>query len=76
MPATVHLVTSHQTHCVLVDSSTVIYWTSPFAILGVSVFCRLYYIFDKKILFANNVDPDQTPLKSGLGVHCLVRTLL
>ena len=24
------------THCILVDSSTVIYWTSPFVILGVS----------------------------------------
>ena len=30
-----------------VDSSTVICWTSPFVILGVSsVFCRYYFIFD------------------------------
>ena len=33
----------------LVDSSTVICWTSPFVILGVlGVFCRFYSIFDGK----------------------------
>ena len=37
------------THCILVDSSTVIYWTSLFVILGVShLFRRLYSIFDEK----------------------------
>ena len=37
------------TNCILVDSSTVIFWTSPFVILGVSVlFCRFYPIFDEK----------------------------
>ena len=31
----------------LVDSSTVICWTSPFVILGLSgLFCRFYSIFD------------------------------
>ena len=35
------------THCILVDSSTVICWTSPFVILGVSdLFCCFYSIFD------------------------------
>ena len=37
------------TFCMLVDSSTVICWTSPFVILGVlSVFCCFYSIFDDK----------------------------
>ena len=35
-------------HCILVRSSTVIYWTSPFVILGVShLFCCSYSISDK-----------------------------
>ena len=34
------------THCILIDSSTVICWTSPFAILGVSgLFCHFYTVF-------------------------------
>ena len=34
----------HVMHCILVDSSTVICWTSPFVILGVlNLFCRFYY---------------------------------
>ena len=34
------------THCMLVDSSTDICWTSPFVILGVpGLFCRFYSIF-------------------------------
>ena len=45
------------THCILVDSSTYICWTSPFVILG--VFCCFYSNFDGKL--ANTVDPDQTP---------------
>ena len=37
------------THCIPVDSSTVICWMSPFVILGVSgLFCRFYSIFDRK----------------------------
>ena len=36
-------------HCILVDSSTVIYWTSPFVILEVSdPFCRFYSVIDGK----------------------------
>ena len=32
-------------HCILVDCSTVICWTSPFSILGVSgLFCRFYSV--------------------------------
>ena len=37
------------TYCILVDFSTVICWTSPFFILGVSgLFCRFYSVFDGK----------------------------
>ena len=37
------------THCILVDSSTVICWTSQFDILGVpGQFCHSYSIFDGK----------------------------
>ena len=40
------------THCILLDPSTVICWTSPISpcnILGVSgLFCHLYSIFDGK----------------------------
>ena len=56
------------------DSSTVLFWTSPFVILGVSgLFCCFYSIFE-----ANNVDPDQTPhhVASDLGLLCLPVTLL
>ena len=63
----------------MVHSSTIICWTSPFVILGVSgLFCHFYSIFDKKILLANNVDPDQMPhhVASDLGLHCLPMTLL
>ena len=36
-------------YCILVDSSTVICWMSPFVILGVSdLFCHFYSIFDGK----------------------------
>ena len=45
------------TKCILVDSSTVICWMSPFVILGVSsLFCHFY-----SILLANNVESDQMP---------------
>ena len=38
------------THCILVDPSTVICWTNPFVILGVScLFCRFYPVI-KQIL--------------------------
>ena len=37
------------------------------------MFCCFYSIFDKKILLANTVDPDQMPhyVASDLGLHCL-----
>ena len=62
------------THCILVDSSTYICWTSPFVILG--VFCLFYSNFDGKL--AKTVDPDQTPhdVASDLGLHCMLITLL
>ena len=63
----------------LVDSSTVICWMNPFAILGMSgLFCRFYSILDWKLLLANNVDPSQTPhyVASDLGLQCLPMTLL
>ena len=40
---------TYMTHCKLVDSSTVICWTNPFVILGVSdVLCHFYSISDGK----------------------------
>ena len=56
------------THCIPVDSSTVICWMSPFVILWVSgLLCHFYSIFDGK-----TVDPDQMPLyvASDLGLLC------
>ena len=60
------------------DSSTVICWTSPFAILGVLGHFVTFIIFLMKILVANNVDPDQMPhyVASDLGLHCLLMTFL
>ena len=59
------------------DSSTVICWTSPFVILGVSGLFVAFILFLMEILLANSVDPDQTPhyvtynVASDLGLHCL-----
>ena len=59
------------THCIMVDSSTVIYWSSLFAILEVSgLFCRF-----NSIQLANNVDSDQTHVASDHGLHCVSLTL-
>ena len=57
------------THSMLVDSSAFICWTSPCAILGVSVYCVAFIV----TLLANKVDPEQTPhyVASVLGLHCL-----
>ena len=66
------------THCILVNSFAVIYWASPFVILGQSsLFCILFY-FRWKILLASNVGPDQKPhyVASDLGLHCLPMTIL
>ena len=39
----------HLTHGILVDSSSVLYWVSPFINSGVfGVFCRFFSNFDKK----------------------------
>ena len=58
------------THCILVDSSTVICQRSPFITFGIlGLFCRFYSIL-MEILLANTVDPDQTPpdVASDLGL--------
>ena len=45
----IQIVVWFQPHCILVDSPTVICWSSPFVILGVlSLFSGFYYIFDGK----------------------------
>ena len=60
------------------DTSTVICWTSPFVIEGVSgIFCHFNSIFFyEKILLANSVDPDQIPhhVASDLSLHCFPMT--
>ena len=56
------------THCILVDSSTVICWTSLFVILGViGLFCSFYSIL-MEILLANKLGLDQM---SDLELPCL-----
>ena len=69
---------SSLTHCILVDSSTDICWMSPFVILRCWIYFVAVFYFWWKILFANNVDPDQMPhyVASDLGLHCLPVTLL
>ena len=67
------------TQCILVDSSTVTCWMSPFVILGVTgLFCCFHCIVDGKSCYANSVDPDQMPhyVASDLGLHCLFRFLM
>ena len=53
----------------LVDSSTVICWTSR----GVGSYFVAFILFLWKILLANDVDPDRMPhdVASDLGLHCL-----
>ena len=54
------------THCILVGSSTAIFWTSPFAILGVSgLFCRFHSIFD-----GNFFSKQCNPLYTGRLFQC------
>ena len=52
-------------HCMLVDSSNVICWTSPFFILGVPDLFNCFY----SILLENPY------VASDLGLHCLHMTL-
>ena len=62
--------TDSLTHCLVVDSSSVICWMNPFVILGLSgLVCGFYSIFDGKILTSHYVASD-------LGLHCLPMTLL
>ena len=71
--------TTPLTHYIKVNSFTVICWTSPFVILGVSgQFLSLLFYFWWKILSANTVDPDQMPhcVASDLDLYCLSMTLL
>ena len=65
---------SSLTHCILLDSSTVIYWTSTFVILVMlGLFCRFYSaLFLWKILLANNVDPDHTHITWSLFWVCTI----
>ena len=58
------------TDCILLDSSFVIRWMSPFVILVTYCLC--------KILLATNVDPNQTPhhVASDHGLHCLPMIIL
>ena len=65
------------THCILVDSSTVICWMSPFDILEVlDLFVAFILILMENPV--SNVDPDQMPhhVASDPGLHCLPMTLL
>ena len=67
------------TYCVLVDSSTVICWMSPFGhFRGVGCIVSLLFYLRWKILLANIVAPNQTPhsVASELELHCLPMTLL
>ena len=51
------------THICLVDYSILIYWMSPFPILGMcSVFCHFFFFFRKNnpVSKVNSVDSDQT----------------
>ena len=49
------------THCIIVDSSTVVCWTSLFVSLGVSgLICCFYSILIKTPELVNSLDPDQT----------------
>ena len=58
------------THCILVDSSTVICWMSPFVILGASVLFVTYILLLIKNLVSKQCRPG-----SDLGLHCLPMTL-
>ena len=58
------------------EYSILIYWTSPFIILGVSGVLFLFSSFFIEIL-VSSVDPEYTPhsAASDLGLHCLPRSL-
>ena len=61
-------------HYILVGSSTVTRWTSPFVIFWMSgPFCQFYSIFNGKSCKQTMNTPDQTPdyVASALDLHCL-----
>ena len=61
------------THCIQVDSSTVICWMHPLVILGVSgLILSLLFYFWRKILLASSVDPDQMPHDVASDLVCTV----
>ena len=71
--------------CILVDSSTVMLDESLCHFRGgggwggeSGLFYHSYFIFFRKTLLANNVDPDHTSqvMASDLGLHCLPLTFL
>ena len=67
------------THLCRVDSSTLTLWPGPFPVKGVSGWFVLLPCFTEiPVLYANSVDPDQTPRSaaSDLGLHCLPMSLL
>ena len=72
------VMSKYLTFCILVDSSTVISWKSPFVIYrGVNSILSLLFCCLRKIQLANSVDPNQTPhyVASDLGLHCLGMTI-
>ena len=64
------------------DSSILIYWISPFIILGVSgVYIYIYILYFHRNcckFHVNSVEPDQMPhsVASDLCLHCLLSTSL
>ena len=60
-----------QQHCYMLDESI-----CHFRVVGSVVWLLFYFL--RKVLLANNVDPDQTPhyVAFDLGLHSLPRTLL
>ena len=71
------------THCIPVDSSTIIYWMSLFVILGVlALFCRFFLLLmenpgSEKGRLRSDATYYQTPhyMASYLGLHSLPMTL-
>ena len=66
------------THCILVDSSTLKCWTSPFVILGVWVYFVAFILFLMENPVSKRSRPDQMPhdVASDLGLRCLPMTFL
>ena len=67
----IHIKSSHfrVSHCILLDSSTVILGRVHWSFYGCRVYFTAFILFLWKILLGNNVDPD-------LDLQCLPMTLL